>query len=370
MISLWSLCSAMVWFSVSTLLLFSVRRNTDFLIRYGVMAWSMAMVLTVVRLLLPLDDSRVFVVRSYHILPAVYDALSYELVAGLSVSSLLIALWVIGALVRLSIALQKLLREAWQLHRSMRLPAPEPIRKAAPQYGVAPSRVWVSSAVSTPMTVGLLRPRIYFPVTGCSEAALPCILKHESCHIAGHDAWVKLGFLVFRCVFWWNPLMRLAQESVHDILELRCDQAALAGSSKEEQLAYVQAISDTAHQALDPATAFTSAASFVQPEDDDFLLLRAKLAFETSRPSKWRVRSMIALFVALFFFSYSFIVQPAMFPAEEDGDVPIHIFTSETSYLKKAPSGEYELWSNGECVGFFPADALGDELFQDLEVIP
>lgn len=75
--------------------------------------------------------------------------------------------------------------------------------------------------------------------------------------------------------------------------------------------------------------------------------------------------------IALFLASFAFILQPAEFPDQtpENGDTLV-LTTSETSYLKKTPSGEYEMWSDGELVCIVPADALKDEIFQNLEVLP
>lgn len=67
-------------------------------------------------------------------------------------------------------------------------------------------------------------------------------MKHEMTHIAGHDAWLRFAFLMFRCLFWWNPLVHLAQKSLADILELRCDKTVLNNMGTEERAAYVGAM--------------------------------------------------------------------------------------------------------------------------------
>lgn len=368
MITLWSIFSAMLWFSLSACLLFALRRNDDFLIRYGVAVWSGAMILTVARMLFPLDSEYMVVLRSYHVLPALYRMLSYELVAGFSVGRLLIALWITGTLLGFIFVLYGLFRDGRRLRQFPSLPPSPSIKAAAQACGLDIGIIRISPAVTAPMTTGLLHPTVYLPINDYPEAALPCILKHEANHIAGHDSWLKLGFLLFRCLFWWNPVVHFAQKSVVDILELRCDQAALAGASSEEQLVYVQAMAYTVQQVLQPSFSFIGAASFVQPNNKDLVALRAKLVLRNAHPPKWRVLAVLTLCFALFIGSYLFIFQSAGFPAENDGDFPIHGFLPQTSYLKQTPCGDYELWSNGEYAGSFPADALDNELFQNLEV--
>lgn len=370
MISLWSVCSATLWFSLCACLLFALRRNNDFLSRYGVAAWTGAMLLTVVRLLFPLDIRHTVVLRSYHVLPVFHDLLNYELFPGLSLIMLLVGIWTIGALVMLVLFLGHLLWDSWRLKQALLLPPSPSIRAAAQACGLDPGIIFVSPAVSSPMTSGLIRPTIYFPVDDYPEAALSCILRHEACHIRRHDAWIKLGLFLFHCLFWWNPLVRFAQRYVEDILELRADRAALENASSEEQTAYAEAMSYVAKQTCRRSHAFTGAVSFSQPRNSDLMILRAQLALNQPHPPKWRVLAIFTLSLALFVVSYLFIWQPAGFPPGKDEGVPIHIFYQQTSYLKQTPSGDYELWSNGEYAGSFPADALNDELFQNLEVFP
>lgn len=370
MITLWSVFSATLWFALSTFLLFALRRNTSFLMRYGIAAWSGAMILAVVRLLLPLDSEHMTVVRSYHILPALRRVLNHPLIAGVPLKWALCAIWIAGTFSGIAFVLYGLFRDGRQLRQFPCTPPPAKIQAAVQVCGLDVNIIRVSPAVCSPMAAGLLHPTIYFPVSDYPEDALPCVLKHEACHIAGHDAWLKLGFLLFCCLFWWNPLVYFARKSIDDILELRCDRAALEDASDTEQLAYVEAISYAAKQTLHHSPSFIGASSFAQPRNSSLLVLRAKLALDEPHPRSWRVLAMFTLSLVLFAGSYLFIPQPAGFPSENDGGVPIHMFTSQTSYLKQTPSGDYELWSNGEYAGSVPADALDDELFQNMEVLP
>lgn len=83
MISFWSVLSATLWFALAFLLLGALRGHTNFLMRHGTMAWSMAVVMTLVRLLFPLDSKYMFVIRSYKLLPVLRRALDYQPVAAL-----------------------------------------------------------------------------------------------------------------------------------------------------------------------------------------------------------------------------------------------------------------------------------------------
>lgn len=370
MISVWSLFSSTLWFLLAFLLLFLLRGHTDFLMRHGTTAWSMAVVLTLVRLLLPLDVSYMVILRSYTVLPKLRFFLELEPVSGISIGLILIGCWVGGALIWLAYFVYAILRDRKHLQSLPRLPQSPQVRSAASACDINEARIHVTSEVSIPMSIGLIHPVIYLPDTEYSEADLIWILKHEMTHIAGHDAWLKLGFLVFRCLFWWNPLVHMAQKSVDDILELRCDKSVLEGLDAMERTDYAQALCHVSCQAHQSTPFFVVAGTFVQPNEVSTLALRVKVALDNPRPHAVGALVAFLLSFALFAASYIFILQPAEFPPDIADGVEIYKISPETSYLKRTPSGDYEVWCNGEFAGPVRADELDDEVYKDLEVRP
>lgn len=369
MISLWSVCNATLWFSLCACVLFTLRRNNNFLMRYGAAAWSGAMLLTVVRLLLPLDIPYMVILRSYHILPKLRRALNHSLVNGFSLKQILCAVWAIGALIGLLLVLYGLLRDVWRQRRLACFPPSAQLKAAAQACGFPKGVVYISPNIQAPATMGLLHPAVYFPMDDYPEAALPCILKHELCHIRRHDAWLRLGFFLFRCLFWWNPVVHFAQKPVEDVLELRCDRAALENASTEEQDAYVKAMAYVGNQTRRRSHSFIGAAFFAQPHDHEALIQRAQLALKDPHPPRWRVATTLTLSLILFVVSYLFIWQPAGFPPSQNDDSPeMFLITPETAYLVESAPGEYQLWCNGVFLHTVLVDELDKEYYQNLEV--
>lgn len=369
MISIWSLFSATLWFVLAFFLLFLLRGHTGFLMRHGTAAWSVAVILTVVRLLLPLDSKSMIVLRSYTILPMVRRSLHYELPAGVSIEAILIGVWAVGAVAGVVFLCRGIIRDQRQFD-SLPVAARTPEVEAAIQScGIDPDMVCVTPAISTPMAAGFLRPKIYLPDFTYAQADLVWILKHELSHITGRDAWWRLAFLLFRCLFWWNPFAHLAQRSLNDILELRCDRTVLHDLTSAERVAYGEALCHMAERAHDAALSFVSAGNFVQPNRIGTLSLRVQIALD--KPKRWDLGAALAIVVSLTLFvvSYVFILQPAGFPSEMEGGVPIYQLSPGSAYLKETPSGDYELWCDGEFAGIVRADKLQDEMFQGLEVL-
>lgn len=368
MISVWSLLSSTLWFLLAFALLFLLRNHTDFLMRHGTVAWSVAVVLTIVRLLLPLDASYMVILRSYTFLPKLRFFLEIEPLSGISIGLILMGGWVGGSLIWLAYFVYAILRDGKHLRSLPRLPQSPQVRSAASVCGIDEGWIHVTSEVSMPMSIGLIHPVIYLPDTEYSQADLIWILKHEMAHIAGHDAWLKLGFLMFRCLFWWNPLVHMAQRSVDDILELRCDKSVLEGLDAVDRVGYAEALYRVSCQARQ-GKALVGAGAFVQPKEISTLALRVKVALDNPRPHAAGTLVAFILSLALFITSYAFILQPAGFPPDtEDGD-KLYGISQGISYLKRTPSGDYEVWFAGEFFGTVHADELQDEMYQGLEVL-
>ncbi len=370
MISFWSVFSASLWFVIASLLLYALRRRENFLMRYGVAVCSTVVVLATVRLLLPLDNTRMIVLRSYTLLPAFNKVLKHELAEGLLLKQLLWDIWIAGILVGLGCLAFGALRDQRKLNQLQVEPPSPQVRAAIEACGLDEDRVRIAPGVATPMVAGLLRPVIYLPTQDYEEADIQWILRHEAGHIAGGDAWLRLGFLLFRCLFWWNPLVHLSQKLVDDILELRCDKVVLTGADAADRLAYVEALYHAASRAGEGISSTVTAGSFVRPGRASILAVRANMAIDEPRPNRWKERVALVLSAALFVASYAFIVQPAGFPpGMEDGDELFQI-TPETAYLVEVSPGEYQLWCNGVCLHTIGADELNEERYQNLEVHP
>ncbi len=370
MISFWSVFSASLWFVVAFLLLYALRRQENFLMRYGVAVCSTVVILATVRLLLPLDNARMIVLRSYTVLPVLDWALLYEPIKGVSVERILAVLWLTGAILGLIFILCGLVRDRRRLRQLPNIPPSPQVRSAIQACGLDETTVRVTPAATVPMAIGLLRPTICLPEGEYTETELCWVLRHEAAHISGHDAWLRLGYLLFRCLFWWNPFVHWGQRLMDDILELRCDKAVLSEADPAERVEYVETLHHMASQLHQSKLPFVGAGTFVQAGKAGILALRAKQALDAPRPYIGVALAAVALSFALFAASYAFILQPAGFPSDMEEGPEMFQITPETSYLKKMPSGDYELWCDGEFAGYITGSVRNDEVYRELEVLP
>ena len=88
-----------------------------------------------------------------------------------------------------------------------------------------------SAAVTAPVLIGILRPRIVVPVDfdvryGVRERAL--MLAHELAHRERGDVLVSAVAAIWLCVFWFNPLLYWAVSRLRFDQELACDAMVLS----------------------------------------------------------------------------------------------------------------------------------------------
>ncbi|TDF42248.1 peptidase M56, BlaR1 [Alteromonadaceae bacterium M269] len=107
--------------------------------------------------------------------------------------------------------------------------------------------VYLSSSASTPMAVGLLKPKIIVPnhlYQQLNQTQLTPILLHEQAHIQRFDLWFSLFQEVLAIIFWWSPVMRKINRQIHLSRELACDFRAAQSLSNNQD--YAQSLLDCA----------------------------------------------------------------------------------------------------------------------------
>ncbi len=88
------------------------------------------------------------------------------------------------------------------------------------------NNVYISSRIETPFVLGILKPKIYLPIT-LAPSEKEYILLHERTHIKRLDHVVKIiGFLTL-CVHWFNPLVWVAFYVSSKDMEMSCDESVI-----------------------------------------------------------------------------------------------------------------------------------------------
>lgn len=182
-------------------------------------------------------------------------------------------------------------------------------------------QVFRTERASTPMGVGIFRRKIILPCGEIPPQELEYILRHEYTHFLHGDLWVKLLTQVYCCLFWWNPLVYLLRRDLPQILEIRCDMAVTNDYTVSQKAEYLQTIVNSLKRMgkeRDTSRQFLVSARLLASEDSLSLVERFRLISGGQEPRRLMTASLVTGALCLLFVSYLFIFQSAYDPPEED----------------------------------------------------
>ncbi len=135
---------------------------------------------------------------------------------GIDMAAWLCAAWLLGAMTMLMHFIRQQRRFRTSLGRLF-------VREA--------DVLQADAVAGLPAAIGWLNPVIVLPVdvdTRYSAEQRDLMLAHERAHIRHGDLQANAGFLLLRCMFWFNPLLHLAAGAFRHDQELACDQRVIA----------------------------------------------------------------------------------------------------------------------------------------------
>ena len=157
--------------------------------------------------------------------------------------------WVLAWLIGMFLTLLFLAAVYLNMHRKLRSATPMENSAFLNQWRanhklLRPIAILRSDNITTPLAVGIFRPRIILPagLNFSDEARLSYILAHEYCHIKRLDTLWKCLFAIALCVHWFNPLVWLMFFLANRDLELSCDQWVLRRFGPEKRAAYARTL--------------------------------------------------------------------------------------------------------------------------------
>ena len=104
-----------------------------------------------------------------------------------------------------------------------------------------------------PMVVGIAAPRIVLPdalIEGSIPGALACVLRHEVAHVRRRDPWLSAAMQALLVVCWPVVPLWIAAARVRHLMELACDESALAGADPGERRRYGHVLLDVADHGM------------------------------------------------------------------------------------------------------------------------
>jgi beta-lactamase regulating signal transducer with metallopeptidase domain len=110
-----------------------------------------------------------------------------------------------------------------------------------------------SAAAEAPAVLRVFRPLVLLPANGCDELSdeeLESLLCHECAHVARYDNLIARVESLICALFWFHPLIWIAQRITVMERERACDEV-VAGSADERET-YLAALTKFCHSAIAP----------------------------------------------------------------------------------------------------------------------
>lgn len=373
-ITVYSVVSSVLFFNIALIAAFIMRRSSVFLAKRTVSFLILTVLLGIVRLFFPIDFDRNYVIRSYHVIPAIEDFLDRPVAGSISVGSLLLGIWIVGTLAFLT---RDLIRQLRFLREIRHFPSVDRLDliELASEFGSSFSLL-VSPEISRPYVAGLLHPVIYLPDLQLPEEQWRIILRHEVQHIRSLDGWKKLFFLVIQALFWWNPLAHVSLSEIDTLIELQCDAKVTADMNAEEVDCYLETLKSLKVQSTASAVP-VGASTLVWDQKQLVARFRALQDAGFSKKKRPHIIAYILLF-AVFVASYFVIVQPIRYPDEteywdksietEEGYILPYFSETSGEYIVHA-NDEYYYFIGDQCMSILDEDKLTEEAFNSIPIV-
>lgn len=364
MISAYSVCSSVIIFNLFLALIFILRRRTHFLAQHTVALLLFISVLGLVRLFTPIDLEAAIVIQSWHLLPTIQSTVHAKLPPfGLSIGTVLLALWACGALGFAARDISAAYR-AQMIRREYTYLENEHVEALAAQLGLN-DRIKISPQVQSPYVAGIFIPMIYLPTMELTEDELLFILRHEAEHIRAGDGLRKLLLLIIKWQFWFNPFAHISMGEVDKLLELRCDERVTRTLDERAKLRYAGAMMAVIRQ-LVPGQADSDLCTVHFVGDEPAVKQRFELLLTDERRRPKSTAVLYAIAVLTFALSYFVVIQPATMPTYVEGEM--FELTMDNSYI--VHSGEkYYVYYSGNVWDVLSYEDLETPPYNELEII-
>ncbi|MCG8323674.1 MAG: T9SS type A sorting domain-containing protein [Cytophagales bacterium] len=246
------------------------------------------------------------------------------------------------------------------------------INRLSKRIGINPvTKLLESAMVSSPVTVGYLRPVIILPVgmlTGIPTAQLESILVHELIHIKKADYLVNLFQSVVEIIFFYHPATWFISNMIQKERENRCDQITVR--LIDDPMSYARALTVIGQNSMSLAPKLTMPAH--SGKGDLTRRIFNVLNLENPRPSKNRViAALLVLLLGAGFFSFYIPEQVPSKKSMSIGIVDYKPIPEEVTLPVSHKDTETEKESSEALLKELPVDIRHkNEIETDPEVLP
>jgi len=105
------------------------------------------------------------------------------------------------------------------------------VQRFAERMGIhKPVHIYISDLISSPVTIGFLKPIILMPIAAINNLTLKqveAVLLHELAHIRRHDYFINLLINFVNTILYFNPFVKLFAKTIEREREKSCDEIVM-----------------------------------------------------------------------------------------------------------------------------------------------
>ena len=220
---------------------------------------------------------------------------------GITVSGLVIAIWLAVAVVSAILVIIKHLKTRGALTALSESTYNEDILRA---YNEVSERIGIhrridvrtSCELSSPLMFGIIKPVVVIPYKDFSYSELVMIMSHELMHYRHKDLLIKFISSISVCIHWFNPVAYLLSKSLNSACELCCDESVLGMLELKDKKEYGRLIISVIESSLDKRLSYTTAMA----STESGIKRRLRKIAQFSRPSMAMQIVSVMLVVSVF----------------------------------------------------------------------
>jgi len=114
---------------------------------------------------------------------------------------------------------------------------------------VAEISVYQCQFITSPLLLGLRKPKILLPDMDLSRDELSMIIRHELIHFRRKDILVKLIILLATALHWYNPVIWFTSKAISMQCEISCDNETMLNADMEQRQQYSETLIGVIRQA-------------------------------------------------------------------------------------------------------------------------
>ncbi|HEV8434884.1 MAG TPA: M56 family metallopeptidase [Thermoanaerobaculia bacterium] len=240
--------------------------------------------------------------------------------------AILLAIWIAAALaivVRFSLTRHRLVSLATRTALPPNTREAAALDRARRSLGIASSIDIARCAFpEAPAVLRIFRPVVVLPADGCddlSDGELESLLRHECAHVARHDNAIARIESLVAALFWFHPLIWIAQRIAAVERERACDEAV--ASDADERKTYLAALYKFCHASIAPRLPGVSCMATAKLKERIDHIMNYPALKALSPPTR-RVASLASFILFLFTFASALVAVPRASSGDSSGDKP------------------------------------------------